>query len=97
MKNISIIGKVNGNIFTQQFESGAVGGRIPVIVSESWETESGETRERETHFTVEVWNNTALFCADRFKDGDAVFVDGDLKVREYSRQSDDTRCRPGWS
>ena len=29
MKNISIIGKVNGNIFTQQFESGAVGGRIP--------------------------------------------------------------------
>ena len=88
MKNISIIGKVNGNIFTQQFESGAVGGRIPVIVSESWETESDDRRERETHFTVEVWNNTALFCADRFKDGDAIFIDGDLKVREYNRQSD---------
>ena len=88
MKNISIIGKVNGNIFTQQFESGAVGGRIPVIVSESWETEGGERRERETRFTVEVWNNTALFCANRFKDGDAIFIDGDLKVREYIRQSD---------
>lgn len=88
MKNISIIGKVSGNVFTQQFESGAVGGRIPVIVSESWETEGGERRERETQFTVEVWNNTALFCANRFKEGDAIFVDGDLKVREYNRQSD---------
>ena len=88
MKNITIIGKVSGNVFTQQFESGAVGGRIPVVVRESWETEGGERRERETQFTVEVWNNTALFCANRFKEGDAIFVDGDLKMREYNRQSD---------
>ena len=90
MKNITIIGKVSGSIYTQQFDVGDIGGRIPVIVSESWETDAGEKRERETHFTVEVWNKTALFCSNRFNEGDALFIDGDLKMRQYTRQSDNS-------
>ena len=93
MKNITIIGKVNGNIYTRQFESGSVKGRIPVIVSESWETEGGDRRERETCFTVEVWNNTALYCANRFKEGDSIFVDGDLDMVSFNNREGNLDAR----
>lgn len=86
MKSISIIGKVNGNIFSRQFESGAVQARVPVIVKESWKAQDGSESARETFFTVEVWNNTALFCANRFKDGDSIYVDGDLNMRSFTKR-----------
>lgn len=88
MKSISIIGKVNGNIYSRQFESGAVQARVPVTVKESWKAQDGSDASRETSFTVEVWNKTAIFCTNRFKDGDSIFVDGELNTVTFNRTSD---------
>ena len=86
MKNITIIGKVNGNIYSRQFESGAIKARVPVLVAETRKSSDGSESVRETAFTVEVWNNTALYCANRFKDGDFVFVDGDLNMVSFNNR-----------
>ena len=86
MKNITIIGKINGNIYTRQFDSGSLKGRIPVSVTETRKSSDGTESVRETSFVVEVWNNTALYCANRFKDGDFVFVDGDLDMVSFNKR-----------
>ena len=88
MKNITIIGKVDGQIYTRQYDSGAIGGRVPILVRESWKNEDGSENVREYPFKVTVWNNTALFCANRFKDGDSIFVDGDLNMVSFNKTSD---------
>lgn len=88
MKSISIIGKVSGNIYSRQFESGAVQARVPVTVKETWKLQDGTEAGQETKFSVEVWNKTAIFCANRFSDGNAIYVDGDLNMVTYNRTSD---------
>ncbi len=92
MKNISIIAKVTGNVNTRQFESGAIGGRMPVLVSESWTSQDGAEQKRETPLTVEVWNNLALACSNNLKEGDSVFVDGDLELRSFTDREGNFRA-----
>ena len=46
--------------------------RVPVLVTEIRKSSDGNESVPETAFTVEVWNNTALYCANRFKEGDFV-------------------------
>ncbi|MCY4580711.1 MAG: single-stranded DNA-binding protein [Chloroflexi bacterium] len=86
MKNITIIGKVNGNIYTHQFESGSVKARVPVLVRETRKSSDGGESVRETSFTVEVWNNTALYCTNKFKEGNSIFVDGDLDMVSFNNR-----------
>ena len=86
MKNVTIIGKVNGNIYTRQFESGSVKARVPVLVREARKSSDGSESVRETAFTVEVWNNTALYCTNKFKEGDSIFVDGDLDMVSFNNR-----------
>ncbi|MDE2688573.1 MAG: single-stranded DNA-binding protein [Chloroflexota bacterium] len=86
MKNITIIGKVNGNPYTRRFDSGAIKGRLPVLVTETRKSDDGSENVRETLFIVEVWNSTALYCANRFNDGAPVFVDGDLSMVSYTNR-----------
>ena len=92
MKNISIIAKVTGSVHTHQFESGTIGGRMPVMVSETWTSQDGAEQKRETPLTVEVWNNLALACSNNLKEGDSIFADGDLELRSFTDREGNFRA-----
>lgn len=82
----TLIGHLGGDPDVKYFESGSCTARLTVYVNEKF-TKNGETQEQTHRIPVEVWGNTAEYCANYLRQGSHVAVTGSLSENRWTDQA----------
>ena len=83
LNNVQIIGNLGGTPEMKYLNNTDHVVNFSVAVNERWKNRSGEPQERTTWVRIVAFNGIGSACAEYLKRGDAVYVEGRLRIREY--------------
>jgi len=79
----SIVGNCGRSPELRYLQSGTAVCDFSVAVSESWNDQSGEKKEKTTWFKVSAWGKLAEVCNQYVQKGKMVMVVGTVEARAY--------------
>lgn len=80
---VIMVGTLAGDVVVRQFGTGSVASFM-IVTTESWsDRDTGEIRQSRSKTRVSVYDGKLIPVAQKFRDGDLVFVDGKLAHRKY--------------
>lgn len=68
-------------------------GTIGIAINEKYKNKAGETVEKTVFVDVEVWGRQAETCAEYLYKGSPVFVEGSLKLDQWTNQQGEKRSK----
>ena len=83
LNKMMIIGNLGADPELRYTPSGKAVTNLRVAVNNRYRGQDGEWQEETQWFRVEVWDQAAERAAEQFRKGNKVFVEGQLRVREY--------------
>lgn len=85
LNRASIIGNLGNDPEVRYAQSGDAIASISVATSEKWkDKQTGETKERTTWHRVKFFGRLAEVAGEYLKKGSKVYVDGKMRVDEYT-------------
>jgi single-strand DNA-binding protein len=86
VNTVLLLGRLGQDPQLNRSDSGAEVTTFGLATSEVWTDKSGEKKERTTWHKIVVWGKLAVICATHLQKGRAVFIEGKIRVREYTDQ-----------
>jgi single-strand DNA-binding protein len=83
LNKMMIIGNLGADPELRYTPSGKAVTNLRVAVNDNRKGPDGEWIEETQWFRVELWDQAAERAAERFRKGNKVFAEGQLRVREY--------------
>ena len=68
-------------------------GTLGMAINEKYRNKAGETVERTVFVDVEVWGRQAETCSEYLYKGSPVFVEGSLKLDQWTNQQGEKRSK----
>jgi len=68
-------------------------GTLGLAINEKYKNKSGETVEKTVFVDVDVWGRQAETCAEYLHKGAPVFVEGSLKLDQWTNQQGEKRSK----
>jgi single-strand DNA-binding protein len=68
-------------------------GTLGMAINEKYKNKAGETVEKTVFVDVEVWGRQAETCAEYLYKGSPVFVEGSLKLDQWTNQQGEKRSK----
>ena len=68
-------------------------GTLGLAINEKYKNKAGETVEKTVFVDVEVWGRQAETCAEYLYKGSPVFVEGSLKLDQWTNQQGEKRSK----
>lgn len=87
----TIIGNLGKDPEVRFTPSGQANCAISVATTSKWKTKDGESREHTEWFRVVVWGKQAEHCGQYLAKGSKVYVEGELRTREYQDRAGETK------
>ena len=81
---IIINGRLGADIELKKTQNAKSYCSFSVATTNSWKTNSGETKEETTWFNCIAWGWVAEYMGQHGRKGDQVYVDGSMKQRKYT-------------
>ena len=84
LNKVQIIGNLGKDPDALRYTPGGVAcGAMSVAATSKWRSKSGEAQEHTEWFRVCTYGKTAENCAQYLAKGSKVYVEGELRTREY--------------
>jgi single-strand DNA-binding protein len=83
LNKMMIIGNLGADPELRYTPGGKAVAELRVAVNDRSRGPDGEWQEETQWFRVELWDQAAERAAERFRKGNKVFAEGQLRVREY--------------
>lgn len=80
---VSLMGHLVGKPELRFTSNGAAVATLRMAVNENYTTKDGEKKEEVSFFNVVAWGNQGENAAEHLEKGQAIFVDGRLKQRNW--------------
>lgn len=91
MNKVMLIGNVGKEPDVRHLEGGAVVASFSLATNKTYRNKSGEkVQETEWHNLV-CWNKTAEICEKYVKKGDKLYVEGELRTRDWEDKEGNKR------
>ena len=91
LNRVQIIGNLGRDPELRFTQEGAPVANFTVAVNESWQSRSGEQRERTEWFRVVAWARLAEIANEYLRRGRQVYIEGRLQTREWQDREGNTR------
>ena len=88
---VILIGNLGRDPESRTLPSGAKVTEFSVATSESYNTRGGEKVEQTTWFRAEAWERLSDIASQYLKKGDQVYLEGRLRMEEYTDRDGNTR------
>jgi single-strand DNA-binding protein len=91
LNKVMLIGTVGKDPVTVTFESGAKKSDFSIATNESFKNKDGEKTQRTEWHNIVAWGNLAEIVEKYIKKGNAVYVEGSIRRREWTDKSGSKR------
>lgn len=91
LNKVQIIGNLGKDVDLRRTPSGVAVGAMSVAATSKWKTKDGQAQEHTEWFRVCTYGRTAENCAEYLAKGSKVYVEGELRTREYQDRSGETK------
>ena len=91
LNRVQIIGNLGRDPELRFTQEGSPVANFTVAVNDSWQSRSGEQRERTEWFRVVAWGRLAEIANEYLRRGRQVYVDGRLQTREWEDREGNAR------
>lgn len=88
---VILIGNLGRDPETRTLPSGAKVTEFSVATTESYTTRTGEKVEQTTWFRAEAWERLSDIASQYLKKGDQVYLEGRLRMEEFTDKEGNTR------
>lgn len=88
---VILIGNLGRDPETRTLPSGAKVTEFSVATTESYTTRTGEKVEQTTWFRAEAWERLSDIASQYLKKGDQVYLEGRLRMEEFTDKDGNTR------
>jgi len=91
LNQVTVIGNLGRDPELRHSQSGVAMGTMNVAATSKWKTRDGEKHEHTEWFRVTMFGATAENCAKYLAKGSKVYVQGELRTREYEKDGENKR------
>jgi len=91
VNRVLLAGRLTRDPELRYTSSGTAVTTLPVAVSRTYASRTGEKREETCFINVVVWEKQAEFCAEYLSKGSPVFVEGRLQSRSWETEGGQKR------
>jgi len=93
LNRVFLMGNLTRDPEVRYTPSGTAVGDLGLAVNENYKNKAGETVESTVFVDVEVWARQAETCAEYLYKGSPVFVEGRLKLDQWTNQQGEKRSK----
>jgi len=86
LNKVMIIGNLTRDPEARKTNDGTSVAKFGLAINRKWKDQQGQQKEETTFVDVDVWGNSADFCRDYLRKGNRVFVEGRLKLDQWTDQ-----------
>jgi single-strand DNA-binding protein len=91
LNRVFLMGNLTRDPEVRYTPSGTAVGNLGLAINENYKNKAGETVESTVFVDVEVWARQAETCAEYLYKGSPVFVEGRLKLDQWTNQQGEKR------
>ncbi|MCC7300320.1 MAG: single-stranded DNA-binding protein [Verrucomicrobia bacterium] len=93
LNRVFLMGNLTRDPEVRYTPSGTAVGDLGLAINENYKNKAGETVESTVFVDVEVWSRQAETCAEYLYKGSPVFVEGRLKLDQWTNQQGEKRSK----
>ncbi|HNX52604.1 MAG TPA: single-stranded DNA-binding protein [Pontiellaceae bacterium] len=93
LNRVFLMGNLTRDPEVRYTPSGTAVGDLGLAINENFKNKAGETVESTVFVDVEVWARQAETCAEYLYKGSPVFVEGRLKLDQWTNQQGEKRSK----
>ena len=93
LNRVFLMGNLTRDPEVRYTPSGTAVGDLGLAINENYKNKAGETVESTVFVDVEVWSRQAETCAEYLSKGSPVFVEGSLKLDQWTNQQGEKRSK----
>jgi len=93
LNKVMLIGNLTRDPEVRYISTGAAVSTLRLAVSHHYKSSAGEAKKETTFIDVVVWARMAENCARYLRKGSPVFVEGRLRIREYTPRGEEATGR----
>lgn len=93
LNRVFLMGNLTRDPEVRYTPSGTAVGDLGLAINENYKNKAGETVESTVFVDVEVWARQAETCAEYLYKGSPVFVEGRLKLDQWTNQQGEKRSK----
>jgi len=93
LNRVFLMGNLTRDPEVRYTPSGTAVGDLGLAINENYKNKAGETVESTVFVDVEVWARQAETCAEYLYKGSPVFVEGSLKLDQWTNQQGEKRSK----
>ncbi len=93
LNRVFLMGNLTRDPEVRYTPAGTAVGDLGLAINESYKNKAGETVETTVFVDVEVWARQAETCAEYLHKGAPVFVEGRLKLDQWTNQQGEKRSK----
>ncbi|MBM4151991.1 MAG: single-stranded DNA-binding protein [Kiritimatiellaceae bacterium] len=93
LNRVFLMGNLTRDPEVRYTPSGTAVGDLSLAINENYKNKAGETVESTVFVEVEVWSRQAETCAEYLFKGSPVFVEGRLKLDQWTNQQGEKRSK----
>lgn len=93
LNRVFLMGNLTRDPEVRYTPSGTAVGDLGLAINENYKNKAGETVETTVFVDVEVWSRQAETCAEYLYKGSPVFVEGRLKLDQWTNQQGEKRSK----
>jgi len=86
---VMMMGNLTKDPELRYIPSGAAVSTLRIAVSHQWRSPTGEAKKETSFVDVVVWAKLAENCSRFLKKGSPIFVEGRLRIREYTARGEE--------
>lgn len=93
LNRVFLMGNLTRDPEVRYTPAGTAVGDLSLAINESYKNKAGEMVESTVFVDVEVWSRQAETCAEYLYKGSPVFVEGRLKLDQWTNQQGEKRSK----
>jgi single-strand DNA-binding protein len=93
LNRVFLMGNLTRDPEVRYTPTGTAVGDLGLAINENYKNKAGETVESTVFVDVEVWSRQAETCAEYLYKGSPVFVEGRLKLDQWTNQQGEKRSK----
>lgn len=93
LNRVFLMGNLTRDPQVRYTPSGTAVGDLSLAINENYKNKAGETVESTVFVDVEVWSRQAETCSEYLYKGSPVFVEGRLKLDQWTNQQGEKRSK----
>jgi single-strand DNA-binding protein len=93
LNRVFLMGNLTRDPEVRYTPTGTAVGELGLAVNENYKNKAGETVESTVFVDIEVWARQAETCAEYLSKGSPVFIEGRLKLDQWTNQQGEKRSK----